>query len=79
VCNQHEYASLATSQVVPTLLEEGRYIACVSSFYCLLKQVNQLHHRGRSRVLRSVCRPTTYTATKPMKYSLGQHLPGVAH
>jgi transposase InsO family protein len=65
VCNQPTYASLPPLQIVPTLLDKRRYIAYVSSYYRVLKQVNQLHHRRRSRAARNVSRPTTYTATKP--------------
>lgn len=64
VCNQKEYASLPPSQIVPTMLDQGRYIAAVSTFYRVLKQANQLHHRGRSKVTRTVKPPTTYTAEK---------------
>lgn len=64
VCNSTEYASLPPSQIVPSLLDDGVYIASVSTFYRTLKQVGQLTHRGRSRVRKKVSKPTTYTASK---------------
>lgn len=45
LCNQPEFASLPPSQIVPTLLDDGIYVASTSSFYRVLKQANQLHHR----------------------------------
>nr|WP_274038408.1 IS3 family transposase [Thalassomonas viridans] len=65
VCNSPKYASLPPSQIVPALLDEGRYIASVSTYYRVLKQANQLHHRGRSRAPGKVNKPTTYTAENP--------------
>ena len=64
VCNSAEYASLPPSQIVPSLLDEGVYIASLSTFYRTLKQVGQLAHRGRSRARKKVSNPTTYTARK---------------
>lgn len=37
VSNTPEYASLPPSQIVPTLLDKGEYIASESSFYRVLK------------------------------------------
>ena len=62
LCNQPEFASLPPSQIVPTLMDNGCYIASVSSFYRVLKHANQLHHRGRSKVRRKIAKPTTYKA-----------------
>ena len=65
VCNQPEYASLPPSQIVPKLADTGEYIASESSFYRILKDVDQLHHRGRSKATKKRKAPTTHTATKP--------------
>ena len=46
VCNQPRFASLPPTQIVPTLLDEGVYYGCESTFYRVLKQYNQLNHRG---------------------------------
>ena len=42
ICNSAEYASLPPSQIVPSLLDDGVYIASLSTFYRTLKQVGQL-------------------------------------
>lgn len=65
VCNQPEFSSLPPSQIVPTLLDEGRYIASESTFYRVLKAHNQLFHRGRSQNKKTHCKPRGYTATGP--------------
>jgi len=65
VCNQPEYASLPPTQIVPTLLDKGDYIASESSFYRVLKAEGQLNRRGRERCRQKASRPTSYTATKP--------------
>ena len=49
-CNEPRFASLPPSQIVPTLLDEGIYHASESSFYRVLKQHNQLAHRGRANI-----------------------------
>ncbi|HEY5714925.1 MAG TPA: IS3 family transposase, partial [Psychromonas sp.] len=64
VCNSAKYASLPPSQIVPSLLDDGVYIASLSTFYRMLRQVGQLAHRGRSKVRNKVSKPTTYTANK---------------
>jgi len=64
VVNSEEYGSLPPSQIVPTLADEGRYIASESSFYRLLHEQKQQHKRGRSQeVARKTA--TTHTATGP--------------
>jgi len=65
VCNEPAYASLPPSQIVPTLLDEGRYIASESSFYRLLKAEGQLHHRGRSQAPRKLNKPRSHRAQGP--------------
>jgi len=65
VCNQVEYASLPPSQIVPKLADKGIYLASESSFYRVLHDHDQVHHRGRSRVMEKHAMPTSYTATGP--------------
>lgn len=43
-CNEPEYASLPPSQIVPSLLDLGIYLALESSFYRILNAQNQLNH-----------------------------------
>lgn len=62
--NQREYASLPPSQIVPDLADKGIYIASESTFYRILRENNQQHHRGWSK--RPVTRqPVTHIATAP--------------
>lgn len=64
VCNSDRFKSLPPSQIVPTLADEGRYLASESTFYRLLKETNQQHHRGRSK--KPVKRkPTSHCASGP--------------
>lgn len=65
VCNEQRFASLPPSQIVPTLLDEGTYIASTSTFYRTLKQAGQLKHRGNSKPKKGTVAPTTYVASKP--------------
>ena len=63
--NAPEYASLPPSQIVPTLLDKGQYIASEASFYRVLKAAGQLNRRGRQRSRKKSSKPTSYTATGP--------------
>jgi transposase InsO family protein len=63
-CNEPEYANLPPSQIVPILLDQGIYHGSESSYYRILKEAKQLHHRGRSHAPKNVARPTSYTAHK---------------
>lgn len=65
VCNRPEYASLPPTQIVPTLLDKGEYIASESSYYRVLKAHGQLYSRGRQRSRQKHAKPTSYTATGP--------------
>ncbi len=64
ICNIAEYESLPPSQIVPSLVDEGVYIASESSFYRILKEEDQLEHRGKSKP-RVVKKPEPYIATGP--------------
>lgn len=65
VCNESRFQSLPPSQIVPTLLDEGRYIASVSSYYRVLKTAGQQHRRGRASSPSGGRKPTSYAATGP--------------
>jgi len=64
-CNQSDFSSLPPSQIVPRLADEGCYLASESSFYRILKEENQLNHRGRSQSSQKKKTPTTHIATGP--------------
>jgi putative transposase len=64
-CCQPEFASLPPSQIVPRLADQGQYLASESSFYRVLHQANQQHHRGRSRKPRNLKPPQGFVAQAP--------------
>lgn len=49
VANRPEFASKPPSQIVPTLADQGEYLASESSFYRLLRAEKQLAHRGKAK------------------------------
>lgn len=65
VCHKKENASLPPSQIVPKLADQGQYIASESSFYRILHEVNEQHHRGRSRRPGKSVPPKGFCATGP--------------
>jgi putative transposase len=65
ICNQKQNASLPPSQIVPKLADQGCYIASESSFYRILHEAGQQHHRGRSRRPQRSARPRGFCATGP--------------
>lgn len=50
ICHEARFADLPLAQIVPQLADEGIYVASESSFYRVLRQAQQQHHRGRSKV-----------------------------
>jgi len=65
VCNLPQYAHLPPSQIVPTLADEGIFIASESTFYRVLREADQLHHRGKAQAPKKVPKPTSHCATAP--------------
>ena len=64
-CHDRQYASLPPGQIVPKLADQGVYIASESTFYRILHEVDEQHHRGRSRKPRVSTPPKGYCATGP--------------
>lgn len=64
-CHQPEYASLPPSQIVPRLADQGRYLGSESTFYRVLHEADEQHHRGRSRASREPKPLSTHCATAP--------------
>jgi len=60
--NAPQFAHLPPSQIVPVLADQGRYIASESSFYRVLREADQLAHRGRTK-------PPTRQRPKPLQAS----------
>jgi transposase InsO family protein len=63
--NKPEYANLPPGKIVPKLADKGVYIASESTFYRVLKEANQQHHRQKSKPDRQVKKPRALTATGP--------------
>ena len=63
--NSPRFADQPPARIVPTLADEGVYLASESSFQRILRAAGQTRHRGRARPPRSPCPPTTHVATAP--------------
>jgi putative transposase len=48
-CHEPRFADVPPAQIVPQLADDGVYLASESSFYRVLRQARQQHHRGRSK------------------------------
>lgn len=64
-CHKPVYASMAPGQIVPRLADEGLYLASESSFYRILHEAGEQHHRGRNAKPRRHHPPQGYCATSP--------------
>lgn len=49
IANAPEFRNLSPKQIVPQLAERGDYVASESTFYRVLREEGQLHHRGAAR------------------------------
>lgn len=65
LCNSAEFSSMSPAQIVPALADLGRYVASESSFYRVLRDANQMRHRGRAKPPQKRKPPTTYQANGP--------------
>ncbi len=59
IVNQPQYADMPPSQIVPALADVGFYVASESTFYRVLREANQLSHRGKSK-------PPTHKKPEPL-------------
>ena len=48
VSNSERFKSLPPSQIVPTLADEGEYLASERTFYRVLREAGQQNHRGKA-------------------------------
>ncbi len=64
VANTPEFRNISPKQIVPRLTDRGEYVASESTFYRVLHEAGQLHHRGRSKP-KSSKRPDEVVATGP--------------
>ncbi|MFT6396603.1 MAG: transposase-like protein [Bradymonadia bacterium] len=63
--NSAEFRNLSPKQIVPKLADRGEYLASESTFYRVLREADQLAHRGRAKAPTSTHRPNAYAATGP--------------
>ena len=49
VCNRPEYANMTPHQIVPDLADKEVYIGSESTFYRVLREVDQVNHRGKAK------------------------------
>ena len=63
--NEERFASMPPSEIVPTLADEGEYIASESTMYRILREEAMQNHRGRSQQPGKHGKPTSYSATAP--------------
>ena len=49
VANSEEFRDMSPKQIVPRLADQGEYVASESSFYRVLRQEEQLTHRGPAK------------------------------
>ena len=59
-----EFINKSPRQIVPSLADQGRYVASESSFYRVLKSDQILTHRGKSKP-KTMNRPKAFEAVKP--------------
>ena len=64
-CNTPENASKPPAQIVVELADRGIYLASEATFYRILRQARQQHHRGRARTPRAPTPKATHTASAP--------------
>jgi putative transposase len=62
--NQPEYSALTPYEIVPKLLDAGRYIASESTIYRVMREHDQLKHRGKNTANRRK-KPQPLIATGP--------------
>jgi putative transposase len=65
IANEPRFADTPPARIVPTLADEGVYIASESSFYRVLHAHGQMNRRGRAQPPRASRPPTTHIATGP--------------
>ena len=49
IANSQEFSHLSPNQIVPMLADRGQYVASESTFYRVLRDANQMTHRGKAK------------------------------
>jgi transposase InsO family protein len=65
IANSPEFGHLSPSQIVPRLADCGQYVASESTFHRVLKNANQLKHRGAEMPAKARTKPRALCATAP--------------
>jgi putative transposase len=65
VANEPRFCEVPPARIVPSLADDGVYLASESSFYRILREHHQVRHRGRTKAPRPARAPTTHVATGP--------------
>ena len=65
VANEPRFADMPPARIVPALADEGVYLASESTFCRVLREHDQIRHRGRAKAPRASRPPTTHVATAP--------------
>ena len=65
VANEPRFADIPPARIVPTLADEGVYVASESSFARVLRAHGQAKPRGRAKAPKAGRAPTTHIATAP--------------
>ena len=65
VANEPRFADVPPARIVPTLADEGVYIASESTFARVLREHGQNTHRGRAKAPRATRPPSTHIACAP--------------
>ena len=63
VCHTSEHADKPPGQIVPTLADNGLYLGSESTYYRVLRENDEQHHRGRAKVPTPGRTPTSHCAT----------------
>ena len=65
IANTPEFRDKSPKQIVPILVDRDQYIASEATFYRVLRDARQIHHRASSKAPSKRHRPEAYTATGP--------------
>jgi putative transposase len=68
--NYRRFQDLPPCKIVPTLADEGKYVASESTCYRVLKEENQLVHRGKTKPAKNH-RPRECVAHGPCQVCVG--------
>jgi putative transposase len=65
LCATERFRDLTPHEIVPTLAQEGRYVASEATFYRVLRAANQVHHRSEMKPKKESPKPSEQIATGP--------------